>query len=88
MLAGLAPAGMAASLAAPTRSRSGDNTIEVVAYNESNILVSLPASATIKFTGSADTVQPTMYMLAIGINAYSIEGGTRQALMTFSSFRL
>ena len=32
----------------------GDNVIEVVAYNASNLLASLPARRTISFTGSAD----------------------------------
>ena len=52
----------------------GDNTIEVVAYNESNLLASLPARTMIAFTGAADTVKPTLHVLAIGINAYVDKG--------------
>ena len=52
----------------------GDNTIEVVAYNASNLLASLPARATIKFTGAPDETKPKLYILAIGINAYIDEG--------------
>src|SRR5262249_47863687 len=53
---------------------SGDNTIEVVAYNARNLLASRPARMTIKFTGSEDTVRPTLHVLAIGINAYVDQG--------------
>jgi WD40 repeat protein/uncharacterized caspase-like protein len=52
----------------------GDNTIEVVAYNESNLLASLPARTTINFTGSVDTVKPTLHVFAIGINGYVDKG--------------
>ena len=52
----------------------GDNVIEVVAYNASNLLASLPARTTIKFTGSADKAKPNLYILAIGINAYTDRG--------------
>jgi hypothetical protein len=78
--------------------RPGDNTIEVVAYNASNLLASLPARTTIKFTGSTDTVKPTLYVLAIGINAYVDKGwrpvgrkiGIRKpvSLMTLNSISL
>jgi hypothetical protein len=44
----------------------GDNNIEVVAYNGANLLASLPARTTIKFTGSADVVKPKLHILAIG----------------------
>ena len=54
----------------------GDNTIEVVAYNASNLLASLPARTTIKFTGSADQAKPKLHILAIGINAYVDRDGT------------
>jgi WD40 repeat protein len=54
----------------------GDNTIEVVAYDARNVLASLPASTTIKFTGSADTVKPSLHVFAIGINAYVDNGWT------------
>jgi len=52
----------------------GDNTIEVVAYNGSNLLASLPARATVKFTGPADKTKPKLHILAIGINAYVDKG--------------
>jgi hypothetical protein len=48
----------------------GENTIDVVAYNSSNLLASLPARTTINYTGSADETKPTLHILAIGINAY------------------
>jgi WD40 repeat protein len=54
----------------------GDNTMEVVAYNAGNLLASLPARATIKFTGTADAAKPTLHVLAIGINAYHDLGWT------------
>jgi WD40 repeat protein len=52
----------------------GDNAIEVVAYNEANLLASVPARTTIKFTGSADRAKPKLHVLAIGINAYADRG--------------
>jgi uncharacterized caspase-like protein len=52
----------------------GENSIEVVAYNGSNLLASLPARTTIKFTGSADEAKPKLHILAIGINAYVDKG--------------
>ena len=52
----------------------GDNTIEVIAYNASNLLASLPARTTIKIPGSAAKVKPTLHVLAIGINAYVDQG--------------
>src|SRR5262249_9650772 len=52
----------------------GDNSIEVVAYNASNLLASLPARTTIKFTGPVDRSKPKLHILAIGINAYVDRG--------------
>jgi WD40 repeat protein len=49
----------------------GDNTIEVVAYNASNLLASPPARTTVKFTGPTDKTRPKLHILAIGINAYA-----------------
>jgi hypothetical protein len=49
---------------------AGDNTIEVVAYNATNLLASLPARTTIKFTGPQDRTKPKLHILAIGIDAY------------------
>src|SRR5262249_32881791 len=46
----------------------GDNTIEMVAYNGSNLLASLPARTTVKFSGPADTTKPRLHILAIGID--------------------
>jgi WD40 repeat protein len=54
----------------------GDNTIEVVAYNASNLLASLPARTTIKFTGPADQAKPKLHILGIGINDYIDKGWT------------
>ena len=48
----------------------GDNLIEVVAHNASNLLASLAARTTIKFTGPADQTRPRLHVLAIGIDAY------------------
>lgn len=48
----------------------GENAIEVVAYNASNLLASLPARVTLTHDGSADTKKPTLHVLAIGIDAY------------------
>jgi uncharacterized caspase-like protein len=55
---------------------AGENVIEVVAYNGNNLLASLPARTTIKFTGAADATKPTLHILAIGINAYTDRGWT------------
>ena len=52
---------------------AGDNTIEVVAYNEPNLLASVPARVMVKFTGPADRAKPKLHVLAIGINAYGEE---------------
>ena len=52
----------------------GDNTIEVVAYNGCNLLASLPARTTVKFTGPADKTKPKLHILAIGINDYVDKG--------------
>jgi WD40 repeat protein len=52
----------------------GDNIVEVVAYNASNLLASLPARITIKFTGPADKTKAKLHILAIGINAYVDRG--------------
>ncbi|MGB8735615.1 MAG: caspase family protein [Rhodomicrobium sp.] len=54
----------------------GENVIEVVAYNASNLLASLPAETSIAYTGPADSVKPTLHILAIGINAYEDDGWT------------
>jgi hypothetical protein len=48
----------------------GDNAIEVVAYNSTNLLASLPARTTVKFTGPPDKTKPKLHILAIGIHRY------------------
>jgi Caspase domain/WD domain, G-beta repeat len=52
----------------------GDNTVELVAYNASNLLASLAARATITFTGPADAAKPKLHVLAIGVDAYDDPG--------------
>lgn len=52
----------------------GDNIIEVVAYNATNLLASVPARITIKFSGTADQINPRLHILAIGINKYVDQG--------------
>jgi WD40 repeat protein len=54
----------------------GHNTIEVTAYNGSNLLASVPARTTIKFVGTPDRAKPKLYVLAIGINKYVDQGWT------------
>lgn len=54
----------------------GANALEVVAYNSSNLLASLPARATIKFIGPPDQARPKLHVLAIGINQYVDQGWT------------
>ena len=46
----------------------GENAIEVVAYNASNLLGSLPAKATLTYSGPADAAKPKLHVLAIGID--------------------
>lgn len=48
----------------------GDNRIAVVAYNASDLLASQPAIVTVTHDAPADTKKPTLYVLAIGIDAY------------------
>jgi WD40 repeat protein/uncharacterized caspase-like protein len=54
----------------------GKNDIEVVAYNGSNLLASLPARITVEFTGSTDQAKPKLHILAIGIDKYIDKGWT------------
>jgi uncharacterized caspase-like protein len=49
----------------------GANTIEVVAYNGRNLLASLPATTSVEWKGPAEAGKGRLYVLAIGINAYS-----------------
>ncbi len=55
---------------------SGDNQIEIVAYNASNLLASLPAQTTIAHIDSRETAGPKLHILAIGINDYKDIGWT------------
>jgi WD40 repeat protein len=48
----------------------GENTVELVAYNGANLVASVPARATITWTGSEPTVPPRLYVLVVGINDY------------------
>jgi hypothetical protein len=48
----------------------GDNVVELVAYNASNLLASLPARTIIRFAGTVNATKSTLHVLAIGINAY------------------
>jgi WD40 repeat protein len=52
----------------------GDNAIEVVAYNGSNLLASPPARTTVTLTGPTDKLRPKLHILAIGIDAYVDRG--------------
>jgi uncharacterized caspase-like protein len=54
----------------------GDNVVEVIAYNGTNLLASPPARATVKAKAATAAVKPTLHVLAIGINAYSDTGWT------------
>jgi hypothetical protein len=54
----------------------GENQIEVIAYDGRNLLASLPAQTTIAYTGPTDSVKPKLFILAIGINAYTDKGWT------------
>ncbi|WP_316195626.1 MULTISPECIES: caspase family protein [unclassified Bradyrhizobium] len=47
----------------------GDNVVELVAYNGSNVLASLPARTTLNWQGGAST-KGRLHVLAIGVNAY------------------
>jgi hypothetical protein len=48
----------------------GDNIIEVVAYNASNLLASVPARIAVTHDGPVDSRKPTLHVIAIGIDAY------------------
>jgi WD40 repeat protein len=54
----------------------GDNSIEVIAYNASNLLAAIPARATVKLSRAVDKFKPTLHVLAIGINKYADRGWT------------
>lgn len=48
----------------------GDNTVEVVAYNRSNLMAPLPARTIVKFTGPTDKTKPKLYILTVGVDTY------------------
>jgi WD40 repeat protein len=52
----------------------GENEIEVLAYNGSNLLASLPARTTVAFTGPVDETKPKLHVLVIGIDEYIDKG--------------
>ena len=59
----------------PLALEAGTNTIEVVAYNGSNLLASLPATTKVNFAGAkGDGGRARLHILAIGINAYVDKG--------------
>ncbi|MFM9847685.1 MAG: hypothetical protein ACKVP3_11055 [Hyphomicrobiaceae bacterium] len=49
---------------------TGENVVEVVAYNSANLLASPAARATVSFAANANAAKPKLHVLAIGINAY------------------
>jgi hypothetical protein len=49
---------------------SGENTVELVAYNGQNLVASVPAHVRINWTGSAPSAPPRLHVLAVGINNY------------------
>jgi hypothetical protein len=54
----------------------GNNVIEVVAYNKTNLLASTPARIIVDFIGTIDRPRPKLHILAIGINSYVDRGWT------------
>ena len=48
----------------------GDNIIEVVAYNASNLFASVPARIAVTRDGPVDSRKPILHVIAIGIDAY------------------
>ncbi len=64
----------------------GDNVIELVAYNGSNLLASVPARTTIKLDAAAFAVKPKLHILAIGINGYTDRGWTPRGQSSATRF--
>jgi WD40 repeat protein len=52
----------------------GENAIEVLGYEGHNLLASPPVRTTVAYIGPADSVKPTLHILAIGINQYVDRG--------------
>jgi hypothetical protein len=50
---------------------SGENAIEVVAYNGRNLLASLPVSTTVTWTAPTNQPRPKLFVIAVGINNYN-----------------
>jgi WD40 repeat protein/uncharacterized caspase-like protein len=50
---------------------TGENAIEVVAYNRANLVASLPATVTVKAQAPAGQGKPRLVVLAAGINDYA-----------------
>jgi WD40 repeat protein len=48
----------------------GKNTIEVIAYNDRNLLASLPVSATVTWNAPANQPRPKLFVITVGINDY------------------
>ncbi|MCK1389020.1 caspase family protein [Bradyrhizobium sp. 21] len=48
----------------------GDNRIEVVAYNGSDLIASLPAQVVLKWDGETSATPPKLHVLAVGVNDY------------------
>jgi hypothetical protein len=64
----------------------GENVIEIVAYNASNLLASPPARTTISYNGPADTTKAKLHVLAVGINAYTDGGWSPPGALSPSRF--
>lgn len=65
------PAGAAATKVKRTLSlEPGDNRIEVVAYNEKNLIASVPAQVTVTWDGDTGATPPKLYVLTVGVNDY------------------
>lgn len=52
----------------------GENIIELVAYNATNLLASRAAKAIVRYAGASDRTRPRLHVLAIGIDDYSDPG--------------
>ncbi len=48
----------------------GDNIIEIVAYNEANLIASEPVSVTVTWDGVSGAAPPDLHVMAVGVNNY------------------
>lgn len=48
----------------------GDNVIEIVVYNEANLIASQPARVTVNWDGESASTPPQLHVLAVGVNDY------------------